>query len=370
MPTISSTIIATSGDAVTVTSADPVVDLTETGGILATDGYGIRVDLEATPYSASISVDGIVSTFASGIWFIFNSGSVSIGEGGVVRSSNAFGILVTSGAPDGLDISNAGQVIGSTAISLGDAADSISNSGTIRGLFGTAVQAEGGNDTVTNSGRIVGDVLLGDGNDRFIARSGGTVEGTINGGAGNDKYRIVDNALTLADDSGIDKILSTVSHTLGADFENLKLLGANALNGTGNASQNLIAGNKGDNRLQGLAGDDTLLGGKGADRLLGGGGNDRLDGGRGKDVYNGGNGSDTFVFSSGSGKDKIKDFDASSGAEDVDLSGMTSITSFSDLKNNHMSQFGGDVVINGGGGDKLTLVGIDIADLNANDFLF
>ncbi|HCQ66398.1 MAG TPA: hypothetical protein DIU07_15150 [Rhodobacteraceae bacterium] len=79
------------------------------------------------------------------------------------------------------------------------------------------------------------------------------------------------------------------------------------------------------------------------------------------------------MFGTGSGKDKIMDFDAGSGAEDVDLSGMASITGFSDLMNNHMTQVGPDVVINsggGGGGDKLTLVGIDIGDLGASDFLF
>ena len=58
------------------------------------------------------------------------------------------------------------------------------------------------------------------------------------------------------------------------------------------------------------------------------------------------------MFGTGSGKDKIMDFDAGSGAEDVDLSGMASITGFSDLMNNHMTQVGTDVVINGGGDDK------------------
>jgi len=122
---------------------------------------------------------------------------------------------------------------------------------------------------------------LGVGNDTFIAEAGGTVDGTINGGYGDDKYWIVGNDLTLADDSGTDKIFSTVSHTLGADFENLKLKGVQDLNGTGNASQNAIRGNIGDNTLRGRAGDDTLEGRKGADKLFGGAGNDTLDGGRG-----------------------------------------------------------------------------------------
>jgi|GEM_PF-4721137 len=40
MPVISDTITATTGIAVAVTSADPVVDVTQTGGILAVDAAG------------------------------------------------------------------------------------------------------------------------------------------------------------------------------------------------------------------------------------------------------------------------------------------------------------------------------------------
>ena len=52
----------------------------------------------------------------------------------------------------------------------------------------------------------------------FIAKAGGTVTGTVNGGLGDDKYWIVDDTLTLADDGGTDQVLSRVTHDAGCGF--------------------------------------------------------------------------------------------------------------------------------------------------------
>ena len=65
----------------------------------------------------------------------------------------------------------------------------------------------------------------------------------------------------------------------------------------------------------------------------------------------------------------IKDFDALSDYEDIDLSGVTEITSFNDLVNNHMTQDGANVIIDYGSG-TITLEGVNIADLGTGDFLF
>ncbi len=63
----------------------------------------------------------------------------------------------------------------------------------------------------------------------------------------------------------------------------LLLTGA-AINGVGNALDNLIRGNAPANRLSGQDGADRLEGGAGADTLLGGAGADTLAGGIGNDV--------------------------------------------------------------------------------------
>ncbi|MGQ0676728.1 MAG: beta strand repeat-containing protein, partial [Rhodospirillales bacterium] len=66
-------------------------------------------------------------------------------------------------------------------------------------------------------------------------------------------------------DDGYDTVQSSVSFTLPAGVEVLTLTGAGAINGTGNALGNVIAGNSGATTLTGGAGMDTLTGGAGAD---------------------------------------------------------------------------------------------------------
>ncbi|PVE26548.1 furin, partial [Enterococcus faecalis] len=50
-----------------------------------------------------------------------------------------------------------------------------------------------------------------------------------------------------------------------ANVENLTLTGTAAINGTGNAGNNVITGNGANNTLDGGAGTDTLIGGLGND---------------------------------------------------------------------------------------------------------
>lgn len=73
-----------------------------------------------------------------------------------------------------------------------------------------------------------------------------------------------------------DSVSSSVSTTLAAGTRNLTLTGAAAINGTGNALDNLINGNGAANELRGEAGNDLLDGGAGRDQLTGGSGADRF----------------------------------------------------------------------------------------------
>ncbi|MGJ8609463.1 MAG: hypothetical protein ACSHWY_00115 [Octadecabacter sp.] len=141
----------------------------------------------------------------------------------------------------------------------------------------------------------------------------------------------------------------------------------------GQAGEDSLVGGEGQDRLEGGGEADLLLGGNGQDKLFGGNGRDVLNGGVGNDLYNGGVGSDTFVFSGNFGDDRVQDFDATDNAEDIDLSAVASITNWTDLStaaNGHMYTAGGDVIIDDLGGNTIRLVGVNIADLNANDFLF
>ena len=76
------------------------------------------------------------------------------------------------------------------------------------------------------------------------------------GGIGNDTY-VVDNAgdvVTENANEGTDTVQSAVTYTLGANVENLTLTGAAAINGTGNALDNVLTGNSANNVLTGGAG--------------------------------------------------------------------------------------------------------------------
>lgn len=85
----------------------------------------------------------------------------------------------------------------------------------------------------------------------------------------------------LLAENGNDSVRASVSYTLlDEQIENLVMTGTNAIDGTGNARNNVITGNVGDNVL------------------VGGRGNDFLDGGDGDDAY---------VFYSGDGIDHILD---------------------------------------------------------------
>ena len=87
------------------------------------------------------------------------------------------------------------------------------------------------------------------------------------GGAGNDSYYVdnVGDSITENLNEGTDTVFSTVSYTLGNHLENLTLQGTSAINGTGNALDNLITGNTADNILTGGAGADTMIGRTGND---------------------------------------------------------------------------------------------------------
>ena len=64
---------------------------------------------------------------------------------------------------------------------------------------------------------------------------------------------------------GHDRVESTITYTLGANLEDLKLTSADAINGTGNTLDNLLVGGDGANKLDGKAGADTMQGGLGDD---------------------------------------------------------------------------------------------------------
>lgn len=268
-------------------------------------------------------------------------------------------------------------------------------------------------------GSMYDDTLIGsNGDDQFRGLAGDDI---IKGTKGTDTVRYdkdadyaggangvtVDLAKgTATDGFGDTDTLFSIENVKGSDY-NDKILGSkqdNNIDGyeggdtiKGRGGDDKLSGSEGNDKLFGGKGDDTLNGGVGKDRLKGdadndtlnggdqkdtlfGGtgddelngdnGDDTLDGEAGNDTLTGGNGNDAFVFSGTFGDDVITDFETGGSKEYIDLSGVASITSFSDLISNHVTEVGGDTVIDDGNGNTITLEEILIADLSANDFHF
>ena len=118
--------------------------------------------------------------------------------------------------------------------------------------------------------------------------------------------------------------------------------------------------------------DNVLSGGAASDVLKGYDGSDRMIRGLGNDSYLGGAGSDTFVFSinaNDGGKDVFRDYTA--GEDRIDLTGVSAVADYAALRG-LMSESGGNVLVNFGGGHALKISATTITTLDAHqtDFLF
>ncbi|MCP5072978.1 MAG: calcium-binding protein [Rhodobacteraceae bacterium] len=418
MDTTSETAYIASGTRVISTASKTIIgtDIYEAvvvHGELASQNNTV-IDLDGDYSRVVIGSSGIVSNSVYGDFAaitldgdgaqIYNAGTVSAGIGAWLTGS--FGSVVNTGTIQGYGVSYNYWGAGLYLVDLVDnsinASYTVDNYGTITGTDRSIYAAEYafftyyasnttvnnfgilngivelglGDDTMINAGITNGNILMGGDADLFDGR-GGTVNGTIFGGAGDDTF-IVDDATTNLSEAaagGTDEVQSTVGFTLGANFENLTLIGSGHVDGYGNGESNIITGNQGNNVLNGLgsadtlyggggddkvnggngidnlfggdgddklrgqkgadilkadAGDDRLYGGEGNDNLFGGDGNDILKGGMGRDKLYGGDDADVFLFTKAAQSkndataDKIQDFEL--GIDTIDLSGVAAGT--------------------------------------------
>ena len=96
----------------------------------------------------------------------------------------------------------------------------------------------------------------GNAEDNEMHGNGGS--NTFLGGRGDDTYFLQNREDIVYEptNGGNDKIVSTVSYTLGANVERLELNGLADIYGIGNSGDNVISGNRGINLLAGGAGHD------------------------------------------------------------------------------------------------------------------
>jgi VCBS repeat-containing protein len=218
-----------------------------------------------------------------------------------------------------------------------------------------------GTAAINGTGNTMNNSLTG--NAAANVLDGGTGTDSMAGGSGDDTY-IVENTgdvVTEALNAGIDTVQSSVTYTLVANVENLTLTGTTAINGTGNASDNIIIGNTGNNILSGLAGNDTLTGNSGNDTLDGGLDADAMTGGAGNDIYvvdNPSTGSgqaqgDVVTEALNEGTDLVQSsiaYTLTNNVENLTLTGSTNINGTGNALANTITGNNGANVLDGGAG--------------------
>lgn len=327
-------------------SGDPVGEIFE-----VTDGNGANID-------ATLTNDGRIAV----TWQDVNTNDVNV---------TIISVDATNG-DDVLDGTNGDDVM------RGLAGDDV-----MRGLEGDdEIHGDSGDDVIMG-GKGDDEIRGGSGDDVII---GGQGDDRLFGGTGSDIF-------VFRDDDGDDDVFGFNATN---DAEKIDLNGVSAIEDfadlrdnhmrqdgddviidTGSGQITLHSVNIEDldeedfilafNGIRGTDDNDMLTGTDGADAIRGLDGDDVINGGKGDDLMRGGLGSDTFIFNDGDGVDEIRRFDATDDAEKFDLTGVSEITDFTDLVQNRMTQVGDDVLIDLGGGNSVTLTGVDIDDLDAAD---
>lgn len=284
------------------------------------------------------------------------TGATTYGEGS--NAGGSYGVvsrLLATGARDditftivdsaGVDTLNLASDTANQRINLAQGA--VSNAYGLTGNISIAqgtiiehVRAGSGHDTL--SGNNANNFMAGNaGNDHMSGglgndtMQGGAGRDTMIGGLGNDTYYVDgQDTVTEAANAGWDVVIAGVNHRLGANVEELRLVGT-ARTGEGNVLNNTLIGNDLANVMHGYAG------------------NDRLAGGRGNDTMTGGGGADVFVFNSG--RDVITDFQNNIDTIQVDDAlwgnaprSIAQVLQFASVS-------GGNIVFNFGNGNTLTV---------------
>ena len=297
------------------------------------NGTGNTLDNAITGNSAANTLTG----GAGSDWLDGKEGTDKMigGLGDDTYVVDASGETVTERSGEGTDL-----VLSTTTYTLASNVENLT-------LIGTAA--------IDGTGNTLNNVLAG--NSAANVLSGGAGADTMIGGAGDDTY-VVDNTLDVITENfneGIDLIQTNIAITLADNVENLLLTGTKAVNGTGNALDNVLTGNSAANTLTGGAGNDRLDGKGGADRMLGGSGDDTYV----VDVAN-----DVITENANEGVDTVEagiTYTLGANVENLTLTGTAGLNGTGNTQDNVLTGNSGANNLSGAAGDD-TLDGLGGAD--------
>ena len=213
----------------------------------------------------------------------------------------------------------------------------------------------GGNDSLSGGAGV--DVLDGGaGND--VMTGGADVDIFVfEEGHGNDTITDFEDGTDIIDLRALDGVTQLDDLSIADDGNGNAVITTspgNTITLTGISAEDLDA----DDFVFSTTGDDT------DNTIEGGWWSDTIEGLGGDDSLTGSAGADTFVFGAGHGNDTITDF--TDDWDSIDLSGITSVTQLSDLT---FTSNDDGVVIDTGEGTIL-LQGVDLGDIDEDDFVF
>jgi Ca2+-binding RTX toxin-like protein len=175
--------------------------------------------------------------------------SISLNLGAFLEDLMLIGDGNITGAGNGLN----NLLVGNNKVNIlnGLAGDDI-----LYGLNGNDILKGGdGNDYLNGDGKFgIADGDGIDGNSTFVVpRPVVLGSDLMEGGKGNDTYvvNIISDVVVENVAEGIDTVISSISYNLGANLENLTLVGSGNITGAGNTLDNVLTGNDKVNLLNG-----------------------------------------------------------------------------------------------------------------------
>ncbi|EIW20876.1 MULTISPECIES: calcium-binding protein, partial [Pelosinus] len=321
---------------------DVVVEETDEGidTVQSSITYALGSNVENLTLTSTGNIDGTGNALNNVI--IGNSGkNTLIGNAGddVLNGGLGADRLVGGVGNDTYIVDNISDVVEENA---GEGTDAVQSS--ITYALGSNVE----NLTLTGTGSINGtgnelnNIITGNSGKNIL--TGGAGDDILDGGLGADRLiggldddtYVVDNTGDVVVENvneGIDTVQSSITYTLGANVENLTLMGIGNINGTGNIMNNVIIGNAGNN---------ILNGGLGADIMKGGAGND---------TYVVDNIGDSVVENINEGIDTVQSsisYSLGSNIENLILTGTSNINGNGNELNNTITGNNGNNILNGG----------------------